>query len=459
MRELKTLVNAKIAAALVKSAVLKKLAGDAPVAPTFDPNKWAETQTPQLEGFSKHIESPLVGSFGLDQSYKDRLNKEVSGPNYAKNVRGVLDKIDTRVGGLIPDFAKSTAETVSGYVPDWLTQSAASSTLSTMTASPYEFKTDGVPQGQEDAARNALISRALDTRIAALKADPAQAEGQDINVLRDTNWNRLHRLAATLRVSDNPALRARGESLLQEVANYRNNAGYKLRDAKDFSPDDQKRWDAVDSELAQTVRGPDLITAPLMKSVQEAGVQAKVDEFNTAVETANKITSDPNYKGPGFTDWLSQNWQSLLAPVGLIVALTGGKTGAIIGLGMAAWGGYDIYQKFNKVKNPAAGKAFIEWSKSGFSKDAYQSLVATHGESAAEGASLLLPIVQIGWAKDFAKSTAVDKANDITAGLTGARPIKVNQSPTPAPLTAPAPAPAQSQLPVVPNRQPSAPQI
>jgi hypothetical protein len=441
MNDLKHVVKTRVAAGLVKAAMLKKLAGDAPpAAPAWDTNKWLDTQKDQLDAFGKHIESPMAGSFGFDQSYIDKIVDKAG--NALPNAVGTgLDKADTFLGDFIPDWAKSGATAAVDFATKGDAKSTARTAINMFTAKPFNFNLKDVPEEHRDAVRRAMLDRTLTARIEGLKAEPTVATGQNINALRDGNYNVLHRLALSMRMSNDPEIRARAEAILQDVSKYRVGAGYKAKDAKDFTPDDQKRWDAVQAELGGLSSLPDALEAPLLDSVQQEGIQKKVDDFNIAVDQADAVTNDPNYKGPKFGDWISNNWQSLLAPIGLIIALTGGKTGAIIGLGMAAWGGYDIYQKFNKVKNPEAAKAFMTWSKSGFSKESYKDIVVQHGEAAAEGAGLLLPLAKIGWAKDFIKSTAVDKANELSLGLTGAGGIKANPSPAPAPLKAPTTAP------------------
>ncbi len=69
------------------------------------------------------------------------------------------------------------------------------------------------------------------------------------------------------------------------------------------------------------------------------------------VEQATPGTADA--KGAtGWQDWLTNNWQTLLIPAGLIGVAFGGDIGKVLGVMSLAAGGYNLYERYNRLTDP-----------------------------------------------------------------------------------------------------------
>ena len=92
-----------------------------------------------------------------------------------------------------------------------------------------------------------------------------------------------------------------------------------------------------------------LIGSPVnaVPAVTYSKAKAEADTINKATPT------DSDAKGAtGWKDWLTENWQTLLVPAGLVAAAFGGNVGKAIGVLAMAAGGYNIYERYSRLTDP-----------------------------------------------------------------------------------------------------------
>ena len=77
----------------------------------------------------------------------------------------------------------------------------------------------------------------------------------------------------------------------------------------------------------------------------------KLTEAVREVETGTPGTSDAP-GAVGWKDWLTTNWQTLLPVGGLISYAFGGNVGKALGVMAMAAGGYNLYERYQRLSNP-----------------------------------------------------------------------------------------------------------
>ena len=125
------------------------------------------------------------------------------------------------------------------------------------------------------------------------------------------------------------------------------------------------------SSVAARVSSDKGAAAALDKSVIESA-KLRVEEM-----TKNGVSATSAMKNTGIIDWITQNPKSLLVAGGVLAMLFGGKTGLVLGSIAAAFGGADLYQKYQNAQSVAAQNIFA------LTSDTYAKTLKEDGAPAA----------------------------------------------------------------------------
>jgi hypothetical protein len=126
---------------------------------------------------------------------------------------------------------------------------------------------------------------------------------------------------------------------------------------KQFAPElamVAKGVDAAKGALPDAVASPDPAALPALTSAVTKAIANKEAEAAAAGIKQIQTTVDEATKNnpTGVTDWLTKNWETLLVPGGLLLAAFGGNSmTTMVGLAAAAYGGYNLYGRYNYLQS------------------------------------------------------------------------------------------------------------
>jgi len=118
-----------------------------------------------------------------------------------------------------------------------------------------------------------------------------------------------------------------------------------------------EQWESYNTKVRQSIADPATLKALDLAGVdviEEArkGVGEGTSEVAKDIErkTVEGVVENPN--ATGFTDWIKENWQTALIPAGLIAMTFGGNIGKVLGALAVGAGGYNLYERYNRLTNP-----------------------------------------------------------------------------------------------------------
>lgn len=169
------------------------------------------------------------------------------------------------------------------------------------------------------------------------------------------------------------------------------------------------------SQIAKKAIGGD----PLHETIQKAeaeGTAAAVKSLQDNVNAAEK--SNP----AGVTDWLTNNWQTLLVPGGLLLAaFSDNPVFTMVGLAAAGYGGYNLYGRYQYL-NSAPGSKVVQMA----AEDAAKGKIRTPermaqlkamGDSAMAAYEDGLMMLKIGYTRSLLKDKAYEAGTTAYSAL------------------------------------------
>jgi hypothetical protein len=176
---------------------------------------------------------------------------------------------------------------------------------------------------------------------------------------------------------------------------------------------------ALDLERAKTFKPGSEHFDALVKMVSDAIAKGESEAAAQGIKQLQATVDEAAKNNPtGVTDWLKNNWETLLVPGGLLLAAFGGNSmTTMVGLAAAAYGGYNLYGRYNYLQSPQ-GSAVAQMAlkdaaagKVGSPETLAQLKAMGPGAEAAYHDALFA--VKFGYVQDMFKDKAYDQGTKI----------------------------------------------
>lgn len=117
---------------------------------------------------------------------------------------------------------------------------------------------------------------------------------------------------------------------------------------------DENQREAFRQHMAISATPPELLAAAKVFGEDPQAIIETLlsDEVNARAkqirEATHEMATNPK-SGMGWGEWLTDNWQALALPLGLIATVFGNNTVKTLGVMAMAAGGYNLYERYNRL--------------------------------------------------------------------------------------------------------------